>query len=226
MPGRSPTGQCRPIRQDAGVRNAGWVVVLPIKELGAAKSRLRGALTGVDHRNLVLAMAQDTVAAVVGCTEVHGAVVVSDDRSVRAALTELGAMCVPDVPGAGINAALDYGAGFAAGSAVAALTADLPTLVAEELGAALAAAAGIGRRCYVPDAPGSGTVLLAAPMGTELAPRFGPGSAAAHAQSGAVRLPGEWRRLRRDVDTVADLESAVALGLGPRTAAVVGAALL
>lgn len=79
-------------------------------------------------------------------------------------------------------------------------------------------------RGYVADAPGGGTVLLAAPAGVPLAPRFGPGSAAAHAASGALPLAGDWPSLRRDVDTPADLAAAAGLGLGPRTAALLAGA--
>jgi 2-phospho-L-lactate guanylyltransferase len=85
-----------------------------------------------------------------------------------------------------------------------------------ELAAALTAAAG-HRRSFVADGEGSGTTLLCATAG-ELDPRYGPGSAAAHAASGAVALDGHWPGLRRDVDTPADLAEAAALGLGPRTA--------
>ncbi|HEY0698385.1 MAG TPA: hypothetical protein VGD43_11320, partial [Micromonospora sp.] len=70
------------------------------------------------------------------------------------------------------------------------------------------------------DAPGSGTVLLTAGPGVRLAPRFGAGSAGAHAASGAVPLAGDWPTLRRDVDTPADLVTAAGLGLGPHTAAL------
>jgi 2-phospho-L-lactate guanylyltransferase len=202
-----------------------WVVVLPIKSLRAAKSRLRGAVPAVAHDRLVLAMAEDTVAAAVRCPQVSRAIVISDDPAVRATLSELGATCVPDEPGAGINAALAYGAQLAGGVPVAALTADLPALRPEDLGGALQAAMRAGRRAYVPDAAGTGTVLLTAVAGVTLAPCFGPGSAAAHSRSGAIRLRGDWQRLRRDVDTAADLDAAATLGLGVHTTALVGAAL-
>jgi 2-phospho-L-lactate guanylyltransferase len=60
-------------------------------------------------------------------------------------------------------------------------------------------------------------VLLAAPAGVALEPRFGPGSAAAHAASGARPLSGDWPGLRHDVDTAPDLDTVLALGPGPYT---------
>ena len=74
----------------------------------------------------------------------------------------------------------------------------------------------------MPDADGTGTVLLAAASPGALRPRFGPGSAAAHARE-AVVLADAPVRLRRDVDTAAHLDEAVAHGVGPRTAAVLAA---
>src|SRR6266511_3378610 len=93
-----------------------------------------------------------------------------------------------------------------------------------ELAAALDAASSAGGRAYVADASGTGTVLLTAPWGRDLDPRFGPGSSAAHARSGATPLSGDWPGLRRDVDTPADLLAAVALGVGPYTSELLPAA--
>jgi 2-phospho-L-lactate guanylyltransferase len=104
---------------------------------------------------------------------------------------------------------------------VVALTADLPAMRPEDLESALVAAARTGRRAFVPDLEGTGTVLLAAPAGQSLTPHFGPGSAAAHLRSGAVRLDGAWPSLRRDVDTAADLDAAARLGLGAHTGQVI-----
>lgn len=88
------------------------------------------------------------------------------------------------------------------------LPADLPALWTEELSQALEMAT---QRSFVPDAEGTGTVLLAAPFG-DLDPHFGTDSAAAHELSGAVRLECDWPGLRRDVDTAADLAAVRALG--------------
>ncbi|WP_238013011.1 2-phospho-L-lactate guanylyltransferase [Dactylosporangium sp. AC04546] len=201
-------------------RPASWVAVVPVKPLRSAKTRLRGAVPAAVHPDLVLAMARDTVAAALACRAVTRVVVVCDDPAVRAELTRLGATCVPDTPAAGLNAALAFGARNADGPVVA-LTADLPALRATDLESALAAAERAGRRAFVPDQEGTGTVLLATPPGVPLAPHFGPGSAAAHLRSGATRLDGTWPSLRRDVDTAADLHAATSLGVGTHTGHVI-----
>ncbi|MFG1954607.1 2-phospho-L-lactate guanylyltransferase [Micromonospora sp. NPDC048830] len=208
------------------MRQRTWTVVVPVKRLGAAKSRLRGALPGVPHEELALALAADTVAAARACPAVADVVVVTDDPRVAAAAGAAGARAVPDAPDAGLNAAFRHGAGVATangGAWVVGLTADLPALRPEELAAALAAVAAgpPGVRRFVADAPANGTVLLAAPPGVPLDPRFGVDSAAAHLASGALPLTGDWPTLRRDVDTAADLAAAARLGLGARSAALV-----
>jgi 2-phospho-L-lactate guanylyltransferase len=63
-------------------------------------------------------------------------------------------------------------------------------------------------------------VLLAATVPARLSPAFGPGSAARHEVGGAVRLDLDLPSLRRDVDTWEALQQALALGVGPATAAV------
>ncbi|GHJ13441.1 hypothetical protein TPA0908_14360 [Micromonospora sp. AKA38] len=195
-----------------------WTVVTPVKHLGVAKSRLRGALPGVPHEELALALAADTVRAALACPAVGRVLVVTDDPRVTATVTAAGARVAGD-PAGGLNAAFRHGAAVAGPRApVAALTADLPALRPAELAAALRAAEGV--RGFVADAPGTGTVLLATPPGVPLAPRFGPGSAGAHAAGGALPLTGDWPSLRRDVDTAADLATAAGLGLGPRTGAL------
>jgi 2-phospho-L-lactate/phosphoenolpyruvate guanylyltransferase len=194
-----------------------WTIIVPIKPLPAAKTRLRGAVPDLAHPDLVLAMAQDTVAAALACRLVSGVLVVCDDERVAAAMAALGARCVPDVPSLGLNAAIRYGQRCSSGE-VAALTADLPALRPEELEEALAE----GGRSFVPDAEGTGTVLL---IGRPLDPHFGAGSAEAHERSGARRLDKSWPGLRRDIDTPADLARGRDIGLGRHTAGIDGRAV-
>jgi|1186.fasta_scaffold105290_1 2-phospho-L-lactate guanylyltransferase len=202
-------------------------LVVPIKRLDRAKSRLRGAVAGA-HAGLVLALLVDTVTAALEAEGVRRVLVVCEDDRVPPALRGTGAECVDERGLAGLNAALSYGADLLRernrhepGSVVGALQADLPALRPKELAEAVALAE--GRRAYCPDRQGSGTTLLLAAAGDALRPAFGPGSAAAHAASGAVAVGTGLDSLRCDVDTAADLAAAAELGLGSKTAPLAGA---
>jgi 2-phospho-L-lactate guanylyltransferase len=200
-----------------------WSVVIPVKVLAIAKSRLAG-LVDADRRALALAMAADTVAAAVACPVVGAVVVVSDDPTVAAEVAPLGAVAVADTPGAGLNRALAAGAEHAAerwpGHGLAALLADLPALSAGELTTALTAAAAMAQ-AFVADVAGSGTTLYTAQPPSPFRPRFGPRSRTLHQEAGAIELnPPGIAGLRQDVDTLADLRAAATIRLGRRTAAL------
>jgi 2-phospho-L-lactate guanylyltransferase len=180
-----------------------WSVLMPVKVLAQAKSRL-AVLAGPRRGELALALACDTVAAVLASGPVAARVIViTDDQVAGPALAALGALVVPDEPRDGLNAALRHGAAHATarwpGEGTVALSADLPALRPDELG----------------------TTLYATAPGILFRPAFGLASRSRHAAGGAVELdldgiPG----LRRDVDTPDDLRVAVTLGLGPRSAPV------
>ncbi len=87
-----------------------WSLVVPLKPLGAAKTRLAGAFAPAQRRRLALAFALDTVAAALTCGAVRDVVVVTDDGEAAAELSALGAGVVRDRPAAGLNAALAHGA--------------------------------------------------------------------------------------------------------------------
>lgn len=209
-----------------------WTVVMPVKVLARAKSRL-AVLAGPRRCELALALASDTVCAALVCPEVAHVLVVTADPVAGRRLAALGAR-VTDEPadgadggdGAdGLNAALVHGASAALrwwpGTGVAALAADLPALRPAELGRALRASA--AGTAFIADAAGVGTTMYAVPPGSAFTPGFGGMSRARHRASGARELnlpdiPG----LRRDVDTPEDLRAAVALGAGARTASLAG----
>ncbi|MCW2606055.1 MAG: hypothetical protein JWO60_748 [Frankiales bacterium] len=198
-----------------------WGLVVPVKHLALAKTRLRPYDDGV-RRELALAMACDVVSAATACPLVVRVLVVTSDDDVAAALARLGAETTPDDPDDGLVPALEHGAELLRAArpdlGVASLAADLPSLRPEQLEQALAQVVA-GTRGVVADAPGSGTTLLAAAPGTALRPAYGPGSLARHLASGAVALEAACG-LRLDVDTPEDLAAALRLGVGPRTAAV------
>ncbi|GGY03428.1 2-phospho-L-lactate guanylyltransferase [Streptomyces anandii] len=207
-----------------------WTLVIPLKPLSRAKSRLSDTAGDGVRPGLALAFAQDTVAAALACPAVGDVAVVTDDALAGEELAALGARIVADEPRAGLNAALAHGAAHAGASRpespVAALNADLPALRSMELARVLRAAAQFPR-AFLADAAGTGTTLLAATSGGELRPAFGTGSRARHRASGAVelRLAGV-DSVRQDVDTGEDLRAALALGVGPRTAAAAARLLI
>jgi len=204
--------------------------VIPVKPLARAKSRLADTAADGLRPGLALAFAQDTVTAALACAAVRDVAVVTDDALAGRELAALGARIVPDEPGGGLNAALEHAAAAVRAerpeSAVAALNADLPALRPAELARTLDAAAEFPR-AFLPDAAEIGTTLLTARPGRELRPAFGPDSRARHRASGAVELgPGGVDSVRQDVDTGADLRTALALGVGPRTAAMAARLLI
>ena len=196
----------------------GWVAVVPVKRLGAAKSRLRGAVPDARHADLALAMLGDTAAAVLACPSVDELIIVTDDPAAAAVAGAVGARAVPDEPDAGLNAAFRHGADVVAGRdrRRIAMAGDLPALRPDELSEAIRHIEG---RSFVADAAGTGTVLLGVPEGVDLDPRFGPGSAAAHGES-ALDITADWPGLRQDVDTEKDLRAVARIGVGPRTRAL------
>jgi 2-phospho-L-lactate guanylyltransferase len=74
-----------------------WTVLLPVKVLARAKSRL-AVLAGDRRGELALALASDTVTAVLACPEVARVVVVTSDPEAGPLLAALGAIVVPDEP--------------------------------------------------------------------------------------------------------------------------------
>lgn len=200
-----------------------WTLVIPLKPLAQAKSRLADAAAAGARPGLALAFAQDTVAAALAAPGVRDVAVVTGDPLAGRELAALGARIVADEPGGGLNVALAHAAAVVRATrpdgAVAALNADLPALRPAELARVLQAAAEFPR-AFLPDAPEIGTTFLSATPGHALRPAFGVDSRVRHRRSGAVELALTGvDSVRQDVDTRADLRAALALGVGPHTAA-------
>jgi 2-phospho-L-lactate/phosphoenolpyruvate guanylyltransferase len=196
-----------------------WVVVIAAKRLDAAKSRLASA-TGDYRAELALGMLLDTISAARAAVGVVAVMVVTDDEQIAGEVTSAGAAAVAD-RGDSLNAAFRQGITTAVqqhpGAGVVLLAGDLPALRPAELGLALQSAKG-GAAIAVADHEGSGTTMLAARTPATLRPSFGADSFARHRAGGAVGVSGGLEGLRQDVDTPADLETALELGVGPATA--------
>ena len=197
-------------------------LVIAVKRLAAAKTRLAPMFPSPAREQVVLAMLVDTITAAAAVDSLHAITVVTPDDTAAEAAAGLGARVLTDPTPAGHPDPLNN-AITAAEAAIRAQTpnvvvlqGDLPALKTDELAAAIAA----GRahpRSFVGDRHGTGTSALLA-FGVGLDPRFGADSTRRHRDSGAVELTGQWPGLRCDIDTPDDLAVARGLGVGPATA--------
>ena len=161
-----------------------WTVIIPVKVLPHAKSRLAAAsVDDAAHARLVTAMRRDTADAARQAAPVARVLVVADRGG------EPTADLVQSAPG--LNQAVSEAARFATqrwpADGIAALVGDLPALRSQELAAALGDAAD-HPSVFVADAAGTGTTLLTARPGVALRPAFGPESAALHARQAVAQV--------------------------------------
>lgn len=207
----------------SGVGEVGLIVA--VKNLAAAKTRLSPLFTADERPGLVLAMLIDTLTAALAVPAVGSLTVVTPDETAAAAVRELGGAVLmdptppghPDPLNNAVLAACDLVAPVTPNIVV--LQGDLPALRSAELAEAITAARAYGRS-FVADRPRTGTAALFG-FGAAPGPLLGAGSAGRHRDSGAVELTGEWPGLRCDIDTPEDLAEARRLGVGPATSAAV-----
>lgn len=196
-----------------------FVVVIPVKSPGTAKSRLT-TTSDEERARLAAAFATDVIDTALATTGVGAVWVVTDEGPFAELLAARGARICSD-PGLGLNAALRQGAGAARvhlpDARPVALFADLPALTTADLAEALVSSLA-HPVAFVADADGTGSSFYSAEY-DDFDPRFGTDSAQAHRQVGAVALTNPLVTLRRDVDDLAGLAAALELGVGPATAA-------
>ncbi|MCH9735709.1 MAG: 2-phospho-L-lactate guanylyltransferase [Actinomycetia bacterium] len=201
-------------------------LVIAVKRITAAKTRLAPAFTTSNRENIVLAMLVDTIDAASAVTALQSVTVVTPDETAATAARRLGALVLADPTPEGhpdpLNNAL-----LAAETVVrkhtanvVALQGDLPAMQTHELAEAIDAARGRPRSIVV-DRHGTGTSALFS-FGAALDPHFGADSAERHRRSGAVELAGAWPGLRCDIDTPEDLIAGRRLGIGPATLKALG----
>jgi 2-phospho-L-lactate guanylyltransferase len=197
-------------------------LIIAVKRLAAAKTRLAPVFSARTRESVVLAMLVDTLTAAGRARALGSITVITPDDAAAAAAAELGADVLVDPTPEGhpdpLNNAIATAERAVGGSFanVVALQGDLPALQTQELNEAIAAARQ-HRRSFVADRLATGTAALFA-FGSPLDPRFGADSSARHRSSGAIELTGAWPGLRCDVDTPTDLATARRLGVGAATA--------
>jgi 2-phospho-L-lactate guanylyltransferase len=188
-----------------------WLII-PVKRLSAAKSRLAAKLTLGQRRELVCSLLSHTLKDLEKVKGIGGKIVVGKDRAVRRIAENLGAVFVPEKPHDGLNRALARAAREAVrrgAEAIMILPADLPLVKKGDIAAALN---GAGRPPFLriaPDRAGVGTnLLLMAPPGLI---RFSFGDRSYRRHITAARKAGakifEIRRaaLAEDLDRPEDL---------------------
>jgi 2-phospho-L-lactate guanylyltransferase len=196
-------------------------LVIAVKRLGAAKTRLAPIFSARTRERVVLAMLVDTIAAALRVPALASVTVVTPDADAAAAAAELGAGVLDDPTPDGhadpLNNAIAAAETEVTGLTpnIVVLQGDLPALQPQELAEAIGAARA-HPRSFVADRHGTGTSALFA-FGVALQPAFGADSAARHRHSGAIELTGAWPGLRCDIDTPDDLQAARRLGVGPAT---------
>ncbi|MDD4865777.1 MAG: 2-phospho-L-lactate guanylyltransferase [Mycobacterium sp.] len=197
-------------------------LIIAVKRLAAAKTRLAPVFSAPTRENVVLAMLVDTLTAATRVDALGSITVVTPDEVAAAAAARLGADVLADPTPGGHGDPLNYAINAAAAAVTGSfpnlvvLQGDLPALQTQELAEAIAEARR-HRRSFVADRLATGTSTLCA-FGTALDPQFGPDSCVRHRRSGAIELTGAWPGLRCDVDTPADLAAAHRLGIGAATA--------
>lgn len=212
----------------SGSSEADIGLVIAVKRLTAAKTRLAPIFSAATRESVVLAMLIDTVTAATAVPAVQSITVVTPDDVAADAARRLGARVLDDPTPPGhpdpLNNAISAAEEVVRGetSNIVVLQGDLPALQPQELGEAIGAARSYPRS-FVGDRHGTGTSALIA-LGVGLDPRFGADSTRRHRDSGAIELTGAWPGLRCDIDTPDDLLVARRLGVGATTAqAITGA---
>ena len=188
-----------------------WVIV-PVKRLTAAKSRLSPALPARQRRLLARALLTHTLKTLRGLNGIEGILVVGKDRAVRSMAGEFGAVFVREGDCDGLNRALARATDEAivrGAEAVMVLPADLPLLRPRDLEQAMRLAHRMPFVVIAPDGMEWGTNLLyMAPPGV-VKFSFGEGSFQKHIRSArrAGLEPSICRQaaLAHDVDRPEDL---------------------
>jgi 2-phospho-L-lactate guanylyltransferase len=201
-------------------------LVIAVKRLTAAKTRLAPVFSAATRESVVLAMLIDTISAALAVPSLSAITVVTPDEFAADAARQLGARVLADPTPDGHRNPLNNAITAAEAamrdetSNIVALQGDLPALQPQELAEAIVAARGYPRS-FVGDRHGTGTAALFA-FGVALDPHFGADSAERHRHSGAIELTGAWPGLRCDIDTADDLMVARRLGVGAATTHAIG----
>jgi len=161
-----------------------WVII-PVKPLNRAKSRLAGVLSPEQREQLAESMFRHVLEVVRALPQIIGTLVISRDSRALAIAREYGAKTVQETGAPELNNALTRATQAVAswgGKAVLVLPADLPLVRVEDLEQMLAIGRGISTVVIATDRNADGTnALYMSPPGV-IPYAYGPGSYQRHIQ--------------------------------------------
>ena len=201
-----------------------WVII-PVKPLNRAKSRLSGVLSPEQRYHLAETMLRHVLVVVKTVPQVEGTLVISRDNKVLSIAREYGARTVQESGTPELNSALMRATQVVArwkGAAVFILPADLPLIAAEDISSMIDMSGRSAQSVVIAtDKHEDGTnAMFIRPPGL-IRYAYGEGSYARHKQlaedAGAEVHIYRSERLLLDIDVPADLQSYNALvgGLEP-----------
>jgi 2-phospho-L-lactate guanylyltransferase len=191
-------------------------VIVPVKRLGAAKSRT--GLSSIEREELALDLMGRTVTASLAASRVARVIVVAGDEIVADAAEERGALALPEPRDAGLNGAIAAGREFARRAFpdddIAIVVGDLADPTADDLDIVISEFHRSGAPVIVPDHLGTGTTMLVHAHADTPPLLFGADSAARHQAAGYRLFAAAPDGARHDVDSPSDVE-ALGAGLSP-----------
>ncbi len=192
-------------------------VVLPLKDLAAAKTRLASVLSPSERRALAQAMVEDVLSVLVQCAALDEILLLSDDPVAPLLAQRYGLTHVPEsslvcAPTAGLNDVLKavLSAKGSEQHAHLIIHGDLPALTEHDLNALLAVGEGGSTAVIACDRHQHGTNALLCPVGYQAGLAFGDDSCAQHQQifqsAGFETVVLQRWGLSLDIDQPADLD--------------------
>jgi len=194
-------------------------LLVPVKDLSRAKTRLTPLLTPTERERLATIMLEGVLRAVAALPARFGRAVVTSYPPAAALAEGLGFRHLPETRQVSESASVDAAAATLAAEGVAGvfrLPLDLPLIDGADLAEVLARAEAGERTVLVPSADGTGTNGIYRAPPTLFPSHFGPGSMALHRAAAAERgvtpavLP--LRSLALDIDDAADVAALMATG--------------
>jgi len=181
-------------------------LILPVKPLGHAKSRLK--LSPHDRRLVAERLFVNTLTVALQCLQRGQVFVLTSDDRIAARAGRQGVTVVADA-GDDLNGSLDAAIRSLnmkyAGDTLAVMVSDLPRLDPRALTGALLEGATVERPRHIVDHRGGGTTFVSMPPRARIPMCFGVDSARRFREAGSVPMPDTPDGITHDLDVLSDM---------------------